>query len=393
MAVSPGWQESRAEGPEVSQINLAVLPLTDCASIVAAHEKGFFETHGIDSSVVKFTSWTGLRDAVVQGAVHGAQMLFGMPIAAACGRLGSKPTPLVVPLILSRNGQAISLISKYKGLVGSDPSPLRPIAQKGRDAGRPLVFAHTLPVGTHSYWLRYWLAAGFIHPDNDVALITCPPPMMVRNVRQATMDGFCAGEPWNAHALDAGLGYTAITSREIWQDHPEKVLAFTEDFAEKNPRTVKAVLKALRQAGEWCDAPDHREELAGILSRPEYVNVPADLILDRLNDGFACGDGREHSGSHQLTFSERNCNYPQYKHAIWFLTQMYRWGIAVDAPDYGAAARRMMRPELFEEAMAELGVEAGSSNLDAETLFDGHVFDPTKPDEYAHSFNMHNLRH
>lgn len=380
------------EWPEVSALNFGVMPLTDCAPIVMAHEKGFFERHGIESKVTKFASWTALRDAVMSGSADAAQMLFGMPIAAAFGRLGSEPKPLVVPWVMSRNGQAITLNNRYKGIVGSDPCRLRPIAQKARDAGRPLVFAHTLAVGTHSYWLRYWLGAGAIHPDKDVAMITCPPPVMVKNMQQAHMDGFCVGEPWNGRAVEQGVGFTAITSRELWNDHPEKVVVFTEEFAEKNPRTVKAVLKALREAAEWCDDPASREEIGATLARPEFLDAPASLILSRFGTAFARGDDSTELTDHDVTFHARNCNFPQYKHAIWFLTQMFRWGIALNAPDYAPAARRLMRPDLYEEAMRELGVDFGAADLTPETLFDGKTFDPTAPDEYARSFTTHNIR-
>ncbi len=206
------------------------------------------------------------------------------------------------------------------------------------------------------------------------------------------MDGFCVGEPWNERAVQEGIGFTALSSRELWNDHPEKVVVFSEEFAEENPRTVKAVLKALHDASEWCDAPENGPEIAEVLSRPEFLDTAASSIRNRLHEPFLAGDQRTEPIRHGLTFSARNCSYPQYKHAIWFLTQMFRWGIVIDSPEYAAAAKRLMRPDLYEEAMRELGVECGSPDFNTETLFDGKVFDPSAPDQYARSFSTHNIR-
>jgi nitrate/nitrite transport system substrate-binding protein len=222
--------------PEVRQFTFGILPLTDCAPIVVAHAKGFFLRHGIESSVMKFGSWTASRDALMSGRAQAAHMLFGMPVAAAVGKLGTQHKPLVIPWILNRNGQAITVSVRHREILSSNARDLRALAKERREKGRPMVFAMTLQPGTHAMWLRYWLAAGGINPDKDVALITIPPPMMVANMRAGRLDGFCAGEPWNAKAVDEELGFTAILSEEIWPDHPEKVLAFAEEFSEANPK-------------------------------------------------------------------------------------------------------------------------------------------------------------
>ena len=166
-----------------------------------------------------------------------------------------------------------------------------------------------------------YLASGGIHPDKDVALITIPPAQMVANMKVGKMDGFCVGEPWNARAIADGIGFTAITTQDMWKDHPEKVCAFTEEFAEKNPKTVKAVLKALHEASVWLDDMKNRPEQAEIVSRPTYINCPPELILGRLQGHYDYGDGRKKKDPNYMIFSTRNCNYPQPKYAKWWLTQ------------------------------------------------------------------------
>ena len=389
-----GWVGSvyAAGEPEVRDLTFGILPLTDCAPLVVAHERGLFKKHGIVSSIAKFASWTASRDALVHGAAQAAQMLFGMPIGAAVGKLGTEQKPLVVPWILNRNGQAITLSARHRGKVGANARDLRPLAKESRDRGRPLVFGQTLAPGTHAMWLRYWLAAGGIHPDKDVALITVPPPQMVANMSAQRMDGFCVGEPWNARAIADQLGFTAILSEEIWPDHPEKVIAFTEEFAEAYPNTVKAALKAVHEASVWCDAPENREALADLLSVPAYLNCPAPLLGARLGATADCGNGRQAVNLRGVTFHARNANYPQAKYAVWWLSQFRRWSMLPAAPDYLGVAGRVMRPDFYEAALKELGAAHGGADLAPETLFDGKTFDPTEPEEYAASFDITAIR-
>ncbi|HEY5741544.1 MAG TPA: CmpA/NrtA family ABC transporter substrate-binding protein [Terrimicrobiaceae bacterium] len=388
----PSVEVAKAGKPEVDRLRFGILPLTDCASIVIGHEKGFFEKHGIKSSIAKLANWTASRDLLLSGEAQAAQMLFGMPVAAAVGKLGTEHRPLVIPWILNRNGQAISICLRHRELFASEERDLRAFAQERREKGRPMVFAMTLQPGTHAMWLRYWLAARGIDPDNDVALITIPPPMMVANMRAGRLDGFCAGEPWNARAVEEGLAFTAVLSEEIWPDHPEKVLAFTEEFSEAHPNTVKAVLKALHEASIWCDDATNRNELAAILERPQYLDCPASTIRSRLGTHFDLGGGGTIGTRRGLTFSSRECNYPQPKFAVWWLSQLRRWAMLPSAPDYLGVAARVMRPDFYEAAMSELCLARGKSEFTAEVLFDGKVFDPAAPEKYAADFEISRLK-
>lgn len=367
------------------------MALTDAAPLIVAHEKGLFREQGLTVTLRRAASWTALRDSVNKDETHAAQMLFSMPVASACGLLGINQKPLIIPWALSRNGQAITLHHDYKGKVATDAKALRAVAIEGRDSGRPLVFGHTLRVGTHALWLRYWLAAGGIHPGNDVALITVPPAQMISNMRSARMDGFCAGEPWNARAVADELGYTAITSQEIWPDHPEKVFAFTEEFANEHPGAIIASLKALYQAGTWLDNPLNHTEAAALLARPEYLDCEPSWIAARLSEQIFYGDGRNAANTHPMSFSRGDTNRPRISHAIWFLTQIRRWGLHYGKPNYTSVASRVIRPDFFETALSELGVPRPSHYNGPETLFDGKVFDPTQPEDYATSFSLHNL--
>jgi nitrate/nitrite transport system substrate-binding protein len=298
---------------------------------------------------------------------------------------------MVIPWMLNRNGQAITIKKALKGKVGADPKALKPLVDEAKAAGKPMTFAMTFPPGTHAMWMRYFLAAGGINPDKDVALVTIPPPQMVANMKVDKMDGFCVGEPWNARAIADDIGYTAVTTQELWKDHPEKVFAFTKEFAEKNPKTVKAVLKALHEASVWLDDLKNRPEQAAIVSRPTYINCPPELILGRLKGEYDYGDGRKTQDPNYMIFSQRACNFPNPKYAVWWLTQFRRWGMVEGKPDYEGIPKEVMRGDLYEEAMKELGV-AVARNDDPETLFDGVTFDPKKPEEYATGFAINALK-
>ncbi|HYE32538.1 MAG TPA: ABC transporter substrate-binding protein, partial [Methylomirabilota bacterium] len=373
-----GWQGAvyASDAPETAKLNFGMIALTDCSPIVIAHEKGIFKKYGIESTVSKGASWAAIRDSLSSGDLQATHMLTGMPIASTMGLLGSPKKPMIIPWILNRNGQSISLANRFKGKVQADSKALKPFAEEGKKKGEPLTCAITFPPGTHAMWMRYWLGSGGIDPDKDVSLIVIPPAQMVSNMKIGKMDAFCVGEPWNARLISDGIGYTGLNTQDIWRDHPEKVCAFLAEFADKNPKAVKAVLKALHEASVWLDDLKNRPEQADIVSRPTYINCPKELILGRMLGEYDFGDGRKKSDANYMIFSARNCNYPQPKFAVWWLSQFRRWGMVTGAPDYAGVAKQVMRADIYEEAMKELGYQHGGLNNDSETLFDGVTFDP-----------------
>lgn len=396
-----GWVGSAhaADAPETANVNFGIIALTDCSPIVIAHEKGLFKKYGINSTVTKGASWAAIRDSLANGDIQATHMLIGMPIASTMGLGGAPKVPMVVPWLMNRNGQSISLAKSFKGKVGADPKALKPLVDAAKASGNPMAFAMTFPPGTHAMWIRYWLAAGGINPGDaagggaDISLITIPPPQMVANMQVGKMDGFCVGEPWNAKTINDDIGFTAINTQAIWKDHPEKVCAFTEAFANKNPNTVKAVLKALHEASVWLDKMENRPEQAKIVSATSYINCPPELILGRLQGKYDMGDGRKFRDPDYMIFSERNCNYPQPKYCKWWLTQLRRWGFTDGAPDYEGVTKQVMRTDLYESAMKEIGYAHGGLSNSAESLFDGSNFDPAGDMEaYAASFAVKTLK-
>ena len=390
-----GWVGSAyaSDGPETAKLRCGIIALTDCSPLVVGAEKGFFKKYGVDVTIAKGANWAAIRDSLSSGDNQMTHMLIGMPIASTMGLLGSPKKPMVIPWLLNRNGQAITLKADWKGKVGADPKALKPMVDKAKSLGEPLSFAMTFPPGTHAMWTRYYLAAGGINPDKDISLITIPPPQMVANMKIGKMDGFCVGEPWNARAIADKIGFTSVTTQDIWKDHPEKVCAFTLEFAEKNPKTVKAVLKGLHEASVWLDDMNNRPEQCAIVSKPNFINCDKDIILGRLLGKLDYGDGRAVTDEFPMHFSKRNCNYPQPAYAKWWLTQFRRWGMVSGAPDYEGIAKQVMRGDLYADAMKEIGYGDGKEDHSPWTMFDGVKFDPAGDLEaYAKGFAVSNVK-
>jgi nitrate/nitrite transport system substrate-binding protein len=387
-----GWVGSlyADDSPETKTIRFGIIALTDCAPIVMAHELGYFKKFGIESVVSKEASWAVIRDKLSLGENQATHMLIGMPLASTMGLAGSPVKPMVIPWLLNRNGQAITLNNKLKMAGVRKPAQIKPLAEKAKASGEPLTFAMTFPPGTHAMWIRYWLASGGINPDKDVSLITIPPAQMVANMKVDKMDGFCVGEPWNNRAIEDGIGFTVITTQQMWKDHPEKVCAFTEEFATKNPKTVKAILKALHLASVHLDDLGNRAKAAEVIARPTYINCPPAIILERLLGKYDYGDGRSEQDPNYMIFSQRGCNYPHQIYGAWWLTQLRRWGFTKGAPDYVGIPKRVIRPDIYLEAMKEMGVKVDVTEQKSIPLFDG-VFDGKDPDKYARSFAINSL--
>ena len=376
------------DSPETPNIRFGIIALTDCSSIVMAHELGYFKQFGIQSVISKEASWAAIRDKLTIGENQATHMLIGMPFASTMGLLGSPVKPMVIPWMLNRNGQAITLNNKLKDAGVKTAKDLKPHVDRAKAAGEPLTFAMTFPPGTHAMWTRYWLGSGGINPDKDISLITIPPPQMVANMKVDKMDGFCVGEPWNYRAIVDKIGFTAVTTQQMWRDHPEKVCAFTEEFATKNPKTVKAILKALHLSSVYLDKLENRKQAAEVVSRATYINCPPDIILARLLGEYDYGDGRKEKDPYYMIFSQRECNFPQKTFGLWWLSQFRRWGMVKSAPDYQGIVSRVLRQDMYREAMKDMGVTTQFKDMQKQTLFDG-VFDPADPEKYALSFAVH----
>jgi nitrate/nitrite transport system substrate-binding protein len=389
-ALLPGGALAQS-GPEVSKATLGYIALTDAAPLIVAKERGIFAKYGMgDVDVAKQASWGGTRDNLVlgggSGGIDGAHILTPMPYLMATGKIvqNSQLVPMNILARLNTNGQAIS-VSKALMSAGAklDASPLKAVFAAKKDNKVAMTFRG----GTHDLWIRYWLAAGGIDPDRDVDTIVVPPPQMVANMKVGTMDAFCVGEPWNDQLVHQSMGYTACITGEIWRDHPEKSLAMRADWVAKNPRAAQAITAAVIEAQIWADRLENKEELATILGKRAWFNVPPADILPRSKGDVDYGDGRKVTGSAlRMKFWADHASYPFQSHDLWFLTEDMRWGVLPTDLDTKALIGAVNREDIWRAAAKLAGVAgtdmpAGTSR-GTETFFDGRVFDPAKPAEY-----------
>ena len=350
------------------KLQLGFIPLTDCAPLVIAKEKGLFDKYRLDVELVKEASWANIRDKVAIGALDGAQMLATMPIAATLG-IGGITTPMLTAMVMDLNGNAITIANLlYDRIQTLAPETLqqRPISAAGIKAvieanqkagGERLRFAMVFPTSTHNYELRYWLASAGIDPDRDIELIVIPPPQMVENLASGNIDGFCVGEPWNSLAVKRGLGHSLITKYELWNNSPEKVFGVTHEWAEQNPDAHKAVLKALLEATQWLDASEaNRLEAAEILSRSDYVDTEVDVIKMSMTGSFQYSPDQAAVPMADFNvFHRYSANFPWLSHAVWFLGQMIRWGHIREPLDIKQVAASIYRPDIFRQVMQDMG--------------------------------------
>lgn len=416
--------------PEKTDLKLGFIKLTDMAPLAIAYEKGYFEDEGLYVTLEAQANWKVLLDRVIDGQLDGAHMLAGQPLAATIG-FGTQ-AHVITPFSMDLNGNGVTVSNAVwetmkAGLPRqADGRPvhpikadaLKPVVEGYKAGGRPFRMGMVFPVSTHNYELRYWLAAGGLHPGlyapnkgdiegqigADVLLSVTPPPQMPATLEAGTIDGYCVGEPWNQQAVFKGIGVPVITDYEIWPNNPEKVFGVTERFAQENPNTTVRLVKALIRAAKWLDENDNanRAEAVRILARPNYVGADERVIANSMTGTFEYEKGDTRAVPDFNVFFRYHATYPYYSDAIWYLTQMRRWGqIPEPKPDnwYKETAREVYRPDLYRQAAEALIAEGTLSasefpDFATETGFkppqggfiDGVEYDGTAPNAYLERF-------
>jgi nitrate/nitrite transport system substrate-binding protein len=394
-ALIPRGVHAQGAGPEVKGVKLGFIALTDACPLIIAKEKGFYARHGMpDVEVVKQASWPATRDNLALGGerngIDGAHILSTMPYLMSAGRItqNSVPVPMAMLARCHTDGQSISVSQEFAELkVGLDASPLRQAIARRKAAGKDFTAAHTFPMGTHDLWIRYWFAAAGIDPDTDIKLIPVPPPQMVANMKVGTMDAFCVAEPWHGQLVNQKIGYTALTTDEIWGVHPDKSFAMRADFVERRPNATRALLMALFEAQQWCDKAENKPELAEIVGKRQWINAPVADIAGRLAGDFDFGNGRTARNEKQIMkYWRQHASFPWQSHDSYMLHEIMRWGKLEPGFDVAGAIRSVSRTDLWRDAAKALGVQADqipdSDSRGVETFFDGLKFDPADPMAY-----------
>lgn len=409
---------------ETNDLRLGFIALSDCAPLVVASELGFFEREGLRVQLSREASWANVRDKIAVGALDGGHLLAPMALTASMG-VGGERTPMIAPMSLNLNGSAVTvskaLAAELRAIdpegMAASPRTARPIARlvaERKAAGLPaLSFAVVFPYSMHAYELRYWLAAAGVDPDLDIRLFVAPPVRMAERLAAGEIDGFCVGAPWNAYTVEQGIGEILVYASEIWRVGPDKAFAVTRDWADANPRALHAVVRALISAAAWADEPENRPALATLLSGPDYVDAPEAVVRRSLVGAPAHPPAGEGQASDYIIFSRYAAGFPWRSHALWFLTQMVRWGQIGPEVDIRAVAEAVYRPDIYRKAAEDLGAPAPLVDVKAEgnhgepwvleeatkpismapdTFLDGRIFDPRKPGAYVAGFPIARTR-
>jgi ABC-type nitrate/sulfonate/bicarbonate transport system substrate-binding protein len=396
------------------RVNAGFIPLLDSALLVVAREKGFAETEGIDLVLVRENSWASIRDRLAVGHFDAAHMLAPMPIAFNLG-LSPLAVPTIAPMALGLGGNAITVARElWSEMVefGARPDfdPFSTgraldavVSRRAGKHGDPLRFAVVHPHSGHNYELRYWLAACGVDPQRDIEIVIVPPSLMADALASGHIDGYCVGEPWNTAAAIGGTGRIVTTKSKIWRSSPEKVLGVSVAWAQANPEALGSLLRALYRASAWCAETANHGELARLLADPAYIGCPAEWLMPALSGQIATGDGTTVAVGDFFMPQAKAATFPWKSHALWFYSQMVRWGQMEATADHEAIARETYRPDLYRAALGQLGVALPGANakvegaltsttpvgsagaslvLGPDGFFDGRVFDPERIDGY-----------
>ncbi len=408
------------EGLEKEELKFGFIKLTDCAPVIIAYEKGFFEDEGLYVTLEAQANWKVLLDRVIEGSLDGAHMLPGQAIGATIG-FGTQ-AEIITGFAMGLNTLAVTVsnevwaqMKKNVPLAGGKPvhpikaDALKPVVEQYRAAGKKFNMGMVFPTSTHNYELRYWLAAGGIHPgyyspiditgqiNADVLLSVTPPPQMPATLESGTLYGYSVGEPWNQQAVLKGIGVPVVTAYEIWKRTPEKIFGLRKDWADTNPNTTVAIVKSLLRAAMWLDEEGgkNREEAAKIFSRPDYIGADYDVIVGPIVGTYEYERGDKRPLPDFNIYFRNHASYPFYGDAVWYLTQMRRWGqIAEHKADdwYHETAKKVYRPDIYGKAAEELIKEGKMKAEDLPTtdgyhppqtdFIDGIAFDAKKPNDY-----------
>lgn len=405
-------------------MRLGFVPLTDCAPLVIARERGLFRDEGLDVVLSREPSWANVRDKLAVGALDGAQLLAPMSLSTSLG-IDGVDVPLSVPMCLDLNGNAITVSSALAArIVERAPGStldavtlgraLREVLEHDRRSGRPpLAFAVVFPFSSHNYILRYWLAAAGIDPDRDVRILVAPPSAMVTMLEQASIDGYCVGEPWNTLARMRGVGRTLLTSHDVWPGAPEKVLALRREWCEANPGPARAVTRALLRACRWLDDAANRAEAIHVVSGLSFVDAPVEVVAESMHGRIHDALGRLRSVPDMHVFHRHAATFPWRSQAAWFVAQMIRWGQLEKGSALEGVIDAVYRPDLHREVAAELEIasptidwktegthpspwilEAATRPIEmaADRFLDGATFDPHALPQYLESLEISALR-
>lgn len=404
---------------ETTAVTLGFVAVMSSCPLIIAQVKGFFKKYGMTNvKIQKQPSWAVMRDKLMLGSadegLDGGHLLFPMAYLISTGEISyGREIPIYILARMNVNGQGISLAKEYLPLnLGLDGSPMKSVLQQKANKGDSIRFGVPFRRVTGDFFMRWWLAYAGIDPERDASLIVIPPPQMVANMRGGTMEGFCVVDPWHQRLINQKIGYSAVTSGELWNNHPEKAFVMRGEWVDKYPNAAKAILAAIMEAQMWCDRPENKAELVDIIKERQWIGLPPEVTRDRLIGKFNYGNGRIIENSpHSIKFwsfpksssqlfsntessSLESASYPYKSHDLWFLTEDMRWGHR--SPDFETKTLidRVNREDIWRETAKMIGQEnmiPASTSRGVERFFNGLEFDPENPQVYLQAAKIRNV--
>lgn len=402
-----------AQLPETPVAKLGYIAIVESAPLIIAKEKGFFDRHGMTNvDVSKQASWGAARDNIEIGSggggIDGGQWQMPMPHLISEGLItkGNRKIPMVILAQLNTQGNAIAIANAHQGKgfgLNLAESGGADYIREMKQTGTPFKAAYTFPKVNQDFWIRYWLAAGGLDPDSDLDLLAVPASQTVANMRTGTMDGFSTGDPWPYRIVRDKIGFLAVLNGQIWPAHPEEYFAMRKDWIEQNPRSAKAILKAIMEAQMWCDDPNNREEMVRILAQRKYFNVPTGFLRDPYDGKYTMGDGKPDIDEPNIATKywkdiRGSVSFPYKSHDLWFLTESVRWGFLPEGilTEANRIINAVNGEQFWREAATELGIPAADipefSSRGIEKFFDGVEFNPDSPKSYLDSLKIKSIK-
>lgn len=400
----------------LTHLTAGFLPLLDSVLLVLAQEKGFAAQEGLDLHLVRETSWANIRDRAAIGHFDIAQMLAPMPLAASLG-LTPIATLVITPVVLGLGNNAITVSADLWQAMADQGAPGdlaagpagTALARVVAASPRKLRFGVVHQTSSHNYELRYWLAASGIVPDRDVEIVVLPPPLLPDALSTGGIDGYCVGEPWNSIGVATKGARMVTVKASIWQSSPDKVVGMRAAWADEHPDLVSAMVRAIYRAGIWCGDPANHAEAARIMAAPVYLDTSSEIVSRALTGRFDIGGGTMLDVPDHFIPHASAANFPWKSHALWYYSQMVRWGEVAASPANAAIAAASFRPDLYRAALAPIGAATpiadtktdgtgavpgeipahnGSIVMGPDLFFDGQAFDPGTLDTYIASQRM-----
>jgi NitT/TauT family transport system substrate-binding protein len=270
-----GSVRARADADDV--VRIGYLPITDAATLLVAHAKGFFEEAGLKvEQPTLIRSWSALVEGFAAGKFNLVHLLNPIPIWMRY----NNHFPVKILAWGHTNGSGL--------VVGGDSGITKFADLNGRRIAVPFWYS------IHNIILQYALRKSGVVPvikpggaplgAQECALQILAPPDMPTALAAKKIDGYIVAEPFNALGeLKVGARMLRFTG-DIWKNHPCCVICTQEQNVKERPEWTQKVVDAIVRAHIY--ASTNKAEIARLISRDGkgYLPTPSDVVEKAVTD-------------------------------------------------------------------------------------------------------------